>query len=88
MQEVSYLYIGRQHMTIAVDERGTMKSVYDIQQTQWPNYMPILPDNNGSLYGDLKRICETDLWTCFRMLFDKACNLEWVNNIWQILHWR
>ena len=74
-QEVSYLYICRQHEATALDERGTMKSVYDIQQTQWPNYVPILPDNNGSRY-ELKRICETDLWTFFQILFQKACNLE------------
>ena len=45
---------------------------------QRSNYLPvevckidILPDNNGSLYGELKRICETDLGLvsqcCFTM---------------------
>ena len=43
-----------------------------------PNYLPvevckidILPDNNGSLYGDLKRICETDLGLVSQCCFTK-----------------
>ena len=45
---------------------------------QMPNYLPvevckidILPDNNGSLYGDLKRICETDLGLVSQCCFTK-----------------
>ena len=41
-QEVSYLYIGRQHEVIAVDERGTMKSMYVINSTNAvAKYVPI-----------------------------------------------
>ncbi|XP_066359800.1 protein argonaute 1B-like isoform X3 [Miscanthus floridulus] len=45
----------------------------------------ILPDNNGSLYGDLKRICETDLGLvsqcCLTKYVLKANKQQYLSNI-------
>ncbi|KAG5028919.1 hypothetical protein JHK82_012517 [Glycine max] len=50
----------REHMEKA------LKHVYHVSTNktkgkEWELLLAILPNNNGSLYGNLKRICETDL---------------------------